>query len=215
VRLSVGDLVAMISLVLVSNAAIWFFLEARISKVESANSTQRIRMNDFENGPQRQLAARVEAITGMVDSVEVGISTLRSELSALQESLSIVETSLRPETWKSYVDTVRDCFDAIESRLEWHLAWLDRLSDGSDSIIVRSRAIKADRDLRNDLLPRLHELGLYSPDGFLRLVSAQSLADGTGDHTSLKRILDASRQYPDLASYHTRLLRRLSELGVR
>lgn len=208
VALSFTDLVAVAALVLVSNGAVWAVTASQVRGIDEKLSALSARVTTLENlGPQR---------------IRDQITAMRDDLRKTSDAVEALEKRLVDfdgGTWKSsdanwdcLVSALTGCLSLIQSRLDWHLGWLQRVSDPRPGEKIRpGDLVHAEAKLQTPFSRHLHELELCSPNDATIKVSAIALSGGVGDANSLGRLRDLAQERKDLEPYWKLLAARLDD----
>lgn len=207
-----GTWAGLAAIILVSNAGMWTIFHDRIQKLEGKVDDLRMRMNQLDTSTRVLLERRVSAVEQELAATRSSLQQLKVDDSSRSKQLKRLAQNgnqIYAVSWSLLVAAVSDCFSAIQSRLEWHLSWLERLSDNVG--LVHRDGLKAgDVKHRLRLTPRMYEVELCSESG-PRRAAAQSLADAAGDHVTLVRLQGMAGVYPELLPPCERLVARLAE----
>lgn len=209
----VGTWATLIAVILASNAGIWAVLSSRLERLDEKSDELRTRIDSLDGATLVLLEKRVESLEKELSKVIGLIDELRTVDSAGSKRLEKLERQgchASRSSWSLLVGAVSDCFSVVQSRLDWHLGWFQRVSEAVD--LPHSEGLKdGDVKLQRRLTPRLYELDLCSGSA-PRENAAQSLADAAGDHVSLGRLRELTPDFPELLRVTERLSARLAEI---
>lgn len=204
--MDVAGVVGVVALVGATNGVIIAFFNSKIDRLES----QLAALDWGSVHPKLALRKTLDKLrTEVTTDIEAHLSAINESLDACQRQAEI--TDFVTVTWEPFIDSLNDVLAATCSRLDWHMAMLERLGEASSDGGVTARAVPSDRRLAALPRPRLHELNLYSRNRQKRLSNAQSLASGVGDARSLARMRVMSRLDESIGREVDRLARRLDE----
>lgn len=210
-----AELLAAAALILASNVAIWLVMNSRLERMEGDLTTLRLDLNSLGSSRVASLERRLEQGESQITNLAEASAAAQLDLSAANDKIEEAKQSARlPNTdlWGGYVAAVAAGFSALHVRLDWHFAWLERLTEASGKL-DRSGLKRSELSVRKRMVPRLHDLDLFSSSDLIRRASANELASGVGDQTSLRQLDLTSRTFTDIAQQRERLEKFLQEKG--